>query len=179
MWRNTRESFGSVSKFLHWVIAFLVIIMLFAGYFMGDIPNQQIKFAIYNLHKLCGITILFLMILRVVWALTNPKPVSPPGTSRFEHFLEWSGHVFLYVLILAMPLVGWMGSVAAGYLPYIGTLQLGLPIAKNPDLSKLLFEIHDILAVVIIVMVSLHVLAALYHHYIRKDNVLKRMMPSR
>ncbi|MDX1902182.1 MAG: cytochrome b [Gammaproteobacteria bacterium] len=175
--RNTKNTFGSVSKFLHWVIALLVIVMVSAGWFMDDISNDALKLTIYNLHKLTGITILFLMLVRLAWALTNPKPVSPKGTSVVQHFVEWGGHFFLYALIIAQPITGWVGSVAAGHVPHLGQWQLNLPIMKSEALTTLCFKSHTIIAILIIVTVSLHVLAALYHHYIRKDNVLTRMMP--
>jgi len=176
--KNTQDSFGSVSKLLHWLIALLVIVMVIAGWFMDGLPDS-IRGTVVNLHKLTGLSILFLMIFRLFWVLINPKPVSPPGTSAIQHLIEWVGHAFLYFLIIAMPLSGWIGSAAAGRAPYLGDFLFNLPITQSKQLVKLSFEIHEILAILIIVTVSLHILAALYHHYVCKDNVLKRMMPSR
>jgi cytochrome b561 len=178
MLQNTAQTFGSVSKFLHWLIAFLVICMLFAGYFMGDIHNDSLKMTVINLHKLTGISILCLMLVRVLWALVNPKPVLPQGMSAFERMLELAGHFLLYGLIIAMPIAGWIGAVAGGYSPHAGSIVLNLPVPLSKTLSHWSFKIHGWLAISIIVMVSLHVLAALYHHFVRKDNVLLRMMPS-
>jgi len=178
MLRNTADRFGSVSKFLHWVIALLVVVMLIAGYFMTDIANDALKGQVINLHKLTGITILFLMIIRLLWALANPKPRLPKGTPWFEHWLEWAGHFTLYALIIAQPITGWVGSVAGGHIPHAGSVMLNLPLSQNKSLAGDSFQLHDILAIAIIVVVSLHVLAALYHHFVRRDNILKRMMPS-
>ncbi len=178
--RNTPQTFGSVSKLLHWLISTLVILMLIAGYFMSDIGNDTLKATVINLHKLTGLTILGLMLVRLVWTLLNPKPLPPPGTSAFMKFVEWGGHFFLYAIIIAMPIVGWVGSVAAGHVPHAGSIVFNLSFISsvpNKPLAELAFQMHSILAIVIIVMVSLHVLAALYHHVIKKDNVLRRMMP--
>jgi len=176
MLKNSDSSYGTVSKIFHWVISPLVIVMLIVGYFMMDISSQSWKMTTVNLHKLTGIVILGLMVARLIWALNNPKPKLPSGTSFIEHLAEWSVHFLLYALIIVQPIVGWVGSVAGGYVPHVGSFLLNLPIQKSKDLSDLCFKIHNTLAVVIIVVVSLHVLAALYHHFIRRDNVLKRML---
>jgi cytochrome b561 len=180
MYKNTPQSFGSVSKLFHWLISALVILILIAGYFMTGISDDALKATVINLHKLTGLTILALMVLRLGWTLVNPKPLPPPGTSGFMKLVEWGVHFFLYAIILAMPLAGWVGSVAAGHAPHAGSLMFNLafitPVPNKP-LAESAFLVHYILAIVIIVTVSLHVLAALYHHVIRKDNVLRRMMP--
>ena len=177
MLRNTSETFGSISKTLHWIIAPLVILMLVVGYFMGDIASEPLRLKVFNLHKLTGIVILFLMLVRLAWALCNPKPVSPLGTSRIEHLAEWAGHFVLYALVIAQPLTGWIGSEAAGHPPHLAGWLLSLPVGASKSLAKICFQLHDVIAILIIIVVSGHVLAALYHHFIRKDEVLVRMMP--
>lgn len=176
---NTKDQYGSVSKTLHWIIAPLVILMLAAGYFMDDIASQPMRQIVFNLHKLTGILILILMLVRLCWALCNPKPASPPGTSRFEHLAEWVGHSTLYGLVILQPITGWVGSVAAGHPPHIGDWLLSLPVGADRSVAKACFNLHGWIAILMIIVVTLHVLAALYHHYIRKDNVLIRMMPGR
>ncbi|HVY53659.1 MAG TPA: cytochrome b/b6 domain-containing protein, partial [Gammaproteobacteria bacterium] len=86
-------------------------------------------------------------------------------------------HYSLYAMLIAMPISGWVMSAAAGRAPRWGNLVLNLPIEKNESLSGLSFNIHYWLAIVIIVFVSLHVAAALFHHFVKKDDVLKRMLP--
>lgn len=174
---NTPNSFGTVSKLMHWLIALLVVIMLIAGYFMDDITNDALRASVVNVHKLTGITVLFLMVLRLGWALGNPKPELPLGTPWAERAAEWAGQGVLYALIIAQPLTGWMGSVAGGHIPHLGPLQLSLPLLHNKIFAKTCFHWHNTLAIVIIVVVSLHVLAALYHHFVRRDNTLMRMLP--
>jgi len=174
--RNTQNSFGSVSKFLHWTIAVLVIVMVSAGWFMDNLPDA-IRGTVINFHKLTGLLILLLMLIRVVWALLNVKPKEPPGTSSFQKLVEWGGHFFLYALVIAQPLTGWIGSVAAGHAPFLGSFKFNLPVEKSKALVTLCFQAHTVIAILIIVTVTLHILAALYHHFIRKDNVLIRMMP--
>lgn len=176
--RNTYQSYGSVSKFFHWTIFLLVFGMIIYGYTLEDFPKTW-QGAAYNIHKLFGLLILFLMLLRLIWALRNPKPRMPSSTPLWEIALERLMHFSLYLVLILMPISGWTLASAAGKPPMLFGISLGLPIAKNAWLKHLADNIHVTLAIVIIVMVALHVLAALKHHFINKDNVLKRMMPGR
>ncbi len=176
MLKNTQTSYGSVAKFFHWTIFIFVVFMLFLGFFMDEIPKPT-RGTVINIHKLLGLTILVLMILRGIWALMNPKPLLPLGTPRWQYAAERITHFSLYALLIAMPLSGWIGSVAAGYLPHFFGLSFGLPVPESKSINDVSFLIHKIIAFTIIALVSLHILAALYHHVIKKDDILLRMMP--
>jgi cytochrome b561 len=177
MIKNTLSTYGSFSKFLHWVIAILVIVMLSFGFFLDDVPKEYQEFT-YNLHKLTGLTILALMLIRLLWALMNVKPLLPAGTKAWERIAEHLGHFALYLFLICMPLVGWIGSIAAGYAPKLGSIEFNLPIEKNKVLSETAFDLHNTFAIILIVLVSIHILAALFHHFIKRDGVLRRMLPS-
>jgi cytochrome b561 len=174
--RNTNSTYGSLAKFFHWLIFALVFLMLIYGYFLDDIPKEYKPFA-YNTHKLIGLSILFLMLARLCWTLINPKPQLPGTPSFWERCAERFVHYLLYIVVIAMPLSGWIGSAAAGKFPQLGGFIFTLPIAQSKDLAHQAFEWHEFLAFSILGLVAVHVLAALYHHFIRKDNVLRRMMP--
>lgn len=176
--RNTQTSYGSVAKFFHAVIALLVIAMLVFGFFLEDVPKDYQGFA-YNVHKLTGIAILFLMVLRLMWALVNPKPVAAAGTKPWERSLEKAVHFLLYFLVILMPLAGWVGSAAAGRPPHLGSFEFNLLIPVNEALSSAAFVMHGQTAFFLIALISLHVLAALFHHFVKKDNILMRMMPGK
>ncbi len=151
--------------------------MMLVGYFRHAIADMALRVEVMNLHKLTGITILILMLLRAGWTWTHPKPSLPFGTPTWQIFCERVVHILLYVCIIAMPVVGWMGSVSEDKAPHLFHWQLMLPLQHNKALSDFYFSIHGVLAIVIIVLVSIHVLAALYHHIILRDTVLMRMMP--
>lgn len=174
--KNTAVAYGSVSKFFHWLIFVLLLFMLTLGYFLHDIPKAY-QSLVYNTHKLTGLSILIFMILRVIWALSNPKPRLPKETRPWEGVAERSVHFLLYVSVISMPLAGWIGSSAAGRPPHIGDFHMMLPVAQSKTLSEMAFRVHGLLALTIIALVCVHVLAALYHHFIRHDDVLRRMMP--
>jgi len=175
MLMNAADRYGNVAKFFHWLIFFLLLGMLVFGYFMDDLPKAY-KAQAYNWHKLTGLTVLSLMLLRLFWKLVNPKPELPFKVGFLEKLAEHSVHGLLYVVVIAMPLAGWIGSSAAGKFPHVGAMELALPIEQSKAVVELAFELHELIAIVIMVLVGLHVLAALYHHYILKDNVLKRML---
>jgi len=174
--RNSQVAYGSVAKFFHWLIFLLVLFMIIYGYSLQYVPKDYQAFA-YNIHKLTGVTILTLMILRLLWALSNPKPLLPLDVPHWERLLERFVHALLYLVLIVMPLAGWIGSVAGGRPPHIGDINLWLPIEQNKALAEAAFNVHNTTAIIIIVLVSLHILAALYHHFIKRDDILRRMMP--
>lgn len=173
--RNTLTTYGCVAKFFHWLIFVLVIGMLTFGYFMDDLPKAYQGMG-YNLHKLTGLSILCLMILRALWAMINPKPILSADVPLWQRWLERAVHFLIYAALIAMPLAGWIETSAGGKPPHLGNWQLGLPIAKNENLSDFAYSVHNSLAIVIIVLISIHVLAALYHYFIKKDDILQRML---
>lgn len=179
--KNTKYSYGSVTKFLHWLIFFLVLGMLLVGFFMDDIGDKGLKSQVIMLHKLTGLTVLSLMIFRLIWALMNPKPQLPNGSKRWERIAEYAGHGLLYLLLIAMPLSGWLMVSAAGKPPtFFNLFAIPMPgVAGNDTLKHLGDSLHTIIAWTIIVIVSLHILAALRHHFFEKDDILLRMLPEK
>lgn len=172
---NTSTQYGSVAKLLHWLIFVLLSVMIIGGFCFGYVPKEY-KGTIYNLHKLTGLLILLLMLVRVFWALINVKPALPSGTPVWQRLSAHIVHFGLYVLVIAMPLAGLIGSSAAQKYPHIGNFNFMLPVPHEKWISHLSFEFHEWIAYAIIAFATIHILAALYHHYILKDDVLRRMM---
>lgn len=175
MLKNTSVEYGSVAKFLHWLIFILVLGMLIAGYFMGDIEDKALRGSVINLHKQAGLIILLLMMIRVIWAYINVKPALPLNTARWEEWTRDAVHWAMYVVLILMPVSGWVMSCAAGHSPYFGSLVLGLPVPESKALAGSAFDVHYWIAISIIVLVSFHMLAAFFHHFIRRDDILRRM----
>lgn len=174
--RNTSNSYGSVAKFFHWVISPLVILMLAAGFFMENVPEDY-KGVVYNTHKLIGLTILLLMVLRMLWALMNPKPAQSRTTSYILRLAARLVHFGLYFFVIVMASAGWVGSVAGGRPPHLGDFMFNLPIEPSKELAEYAFDVHMYVAWILISLVTLHVMAALYHHLVKRDDVLTRMLP--
>ncbi|MFN3235291.1 MAG: cytochrome b [Gammaproteobacteria bacterium] len=177
-WKNTNSRYGTLAKAFHWLTFLLVVTLLIVGYLMDDFDGAIRPF-MYTTHKLFGLLLLLLMALRIIWALANPKPKLPKGTSYLEKFAEHFVHGAMYLLLFIMPLAGWFMSTAAGKAPtFYGLFSIPMPfVPLNKAWAKIAFSIHEISAILIIIFVCIHVAAALYHHYVREDNILIRMLP--
>jgi cytochrome b561 len=163
-------------KHLHWFMALIIISMLTIGFFLSSVPNAFQKIA-YMLHKSTGVTILFLMLTRLFWITLHGRPSLPSSIPAWQQCAAKSVHYLLYLFIILMALVGWVGSVAEGYIPsFFNLFSLNLPfIQKNEALGELLFQYHTYFAYILIGLITLHILAALKHLLINKDGVFERM----
>jgi len=176
--RNSATRFGAVSQFLHWLIVALLIVQFTLGWSAADLPLGLHKLNVLARHKSFGMTILMLAVLRLLWRLANPVPALPATLKPYERGLARVTHGLLYLFLFAMPVTGWLMSSAANY-PVSWFHQFTWPnlIAPDKQLVDGLKEVHEALAVALIVTVGLHVLAALRHHFVLKDDTLKRMLP--
>jgi cytochrome b561 len=184
---NTQIRYGTVAMTLHWLIALLAIGNLCSGLAFADIMahSNPWRFTIIQMHKSVGLTILVLSVLRLSWRLVNPVPPSPRGISPVLKFLERLTHYLFYFLIIAIPLAGWlMVSASPSGIPtmYFGLFQWpalpffdGLTRPERAHYTHTFAAAHAYLAFFTIALIVLHVGAALYHHYIRRDGVLRRM----
>lgn len=176
--RNTENSFGSIAKFFHWLIALCIIGLIIVGLTMVNITDKPLKMQIFNYHKLFGLTVLALVILRILWRWVNIVPKLPASMPRWEFALESAVKFALYFCILLMPISGWIFSSAAGYYPHIGNIVFAAPgIPKSKAIAEFFKQVHITTAWVLIGLLVLHILGALKHHFINKDNILRRMMP--
>lgn len=176
--RNTKSQYGSVAKFLHWLMFLLIVGLIIVGSFMEDIEPMTLKFQVYGLHKSLGISVLILVAVRLLWKITNTSPSLPAHMKPIEKLMAHAGHAALYLLLIAMPVSGWVMSSAAGFpVSVFGLFTLPDLVAPDRHLMKDMEDVHELLANAIMVLVSIHALAALMHHFYHKDNVLKRMLP--
>jgi cytochrome b561/polyisoprenoid-binding protein YceI len=178
-------SYTAVAKALHWLIALLIIGMLAVGWIMNSLPNGTEKFALFQWHKSFGITVLLLSLARLAWRLTHPAPPLPLDMPGWERFAARATHVLFYILIITMPLLGWvMVSASKMGLP---TILFGLipwphlpviPELPNKEhIGHIASVGHNFLAYTIAGLLVLHVGAALKHHFIEGDDILTRMAP--
>ena len=139
----------------------------------GSDPREAMK----ALHFMLGLSVLLLLIVRIYARVASPAPVISPALSPAQNLAAKLGHLALYIFMIAMPVLGWAVLSAAGKpIPFFG---LALPplIAENEELAKSLKEIHETVGELGYYLIGIHVLAALYHHHIRKDDTLTRMLP--
>lgn len=175
--RNTTVRWGSVARFLHWLIVAFILTQVILAAAASELHGMA-KLAMLARHKSVGITILMLAILRLAWRLVNPTPPLPATLKPYERFLARFTHAALYVLIVAMPITGWVMSSARGFpVSWFGLFQLPDLVPKNRPLYEAMLQTHAILALILGAVASLHLLAALKHHFVLKDTVLRRMLP--
>jgi cytochrome b561 len=176
--RNTPARWGHIAQFLHWLIVALIIVQVILANIAEDLPIGMKKIAMYARHKSVGITILALAVIRLLWRWANPTPALPSTLKPYERTLAGLTHFGLYLILFAMPLTGWMMTSARGFpASWFGFFQLPDFVPKNTALYNAMKETHDTLALVLYAIVTLHVAAALKHHFIMKDDVLRRMLP--
>jgi cytochrome b561 len=176
--RNSTDRYGNVAQLLHWLIVVLIILQVILALIADDMPLGVQKLTVLARHKSFGMTILGLAVLRVLWRFMNPVPTLPTTLKPYERGLARVTHVLLYVLMFAMPLSGWVMSTAHNYpVSWFGLFTWPNPVAPDKELAELMEEVHESLAYTLGAVVTLHVLAALKHHFVLKDNVLKRMLP--
>ena len=184
-------TYTPTARALHWLIAFLVFIQLPLGVYMSYRGNEMetvnekgetvkgvfdaLTGALYSSHKLIGLTIFLLIVLRLLYRLSHGAPRSdpsvPPALTGASHFVHW----MLYVLLIAVPIAGYFAISYGRYLEVFG-IPLPAITEKNEDMSKEIFEWHEMGAFLILAVVTLHVLAAIYHRFVRKDRVVERML---
>jgi cytochrome b561 len=176
--RNTSDRFGFAAKTFHWLTLVLLIGSFTLAFIMADLPLSPRKLQLYSWHKWFGVTVFLVAALRLGWRLVNPVPRQPADLPRWKRRLAALSHAALYALIIVMPLTGWIMSSALN-LPvvYLGLIYIPSPFGVDPALGEAMKIVHHTLALVLLALVSLHIAAALYHHFVRGDDILRRMLP--
>ena len=169
--KNTVDSWGSVSRFFHWLIVVLILFQGTTGLLRHELPD-----GIMNWHKSFGITILLLAIARVIWRIYAGAPKPVEGTSRAQALAASFMHGLLYLLIFIMPITGWIVS-DSGKRP-LNWFGIPMPdlVALNEATHKTFEYWHEQMFWVLVVVASAHMLAALYHHMFVRDRTLTRML---
>ncbi|MGF1607805.1 MAG: cytochrome b [Kiloniellales bacterium] len=178
--RNDDSRYGAFAQSLHWLIAALVVALFTIGWFMQGLPLGPDKIKVFNLHKSIGVTVLALMLLRLAWRLISPPPPLPASMTGLERLAAKLNHLALYLLLIAQPVIGLLHSGAANF-PVVVFGLVTLPALGSPDeaLKRQLEGLHGLVAWAILALIALHVAAALRHHLLLKDGVLRRMLPGR
>ena len=193
---NTPSRYGSVSQAIHWLTVVLVIALLVSGKVTdieadhpGDIP--------FLWHGSLGVLVLVLVLSRVVWAFISPAPPFPRTMTRAARLGARTMHLALYVLLVALPLSGWLAASSEGAsVNFFGVVSIpswdlsnsrATPAAAEGEAvgaqaagegsKEFLEDLHEVLGNALLILASLHVLVALKHHFFNRDDVLKRMLP--
>ncbi len=177
-YRTRTDHYPATSKLLHWLVAICVLTTAPVAITMTRIGKGPTHDMLYNFHKSLGVLILVLMILRLINRLAVGAPIADPGIEPWQKTVSSVTHTSLYVLLLAMPVVGIIANSAYGApTPFFGLFNLPTIVEKNDALATQLFAVHRWVGFLVILIVLMHIGAALYHYFIRRDDVLKRMLP--
>ena len=176
MVRNTNTSWGWPAKALHWIAAIAILVLLIHGWWMTHVTPRPERFAHYNWHAALGYDVMALLILRLLWRWLHAVPVLPIDLQRWERIAAQAGHALLYVLMFAASLTGW--ALAGTFRTPMARDLLGIPvpqIVNDRGLHNLFEESHTIVSYLLGVLIAVHVVGALRHHFIKRNDVLRRM----
>ncbi|WP_410216640.1 cytochrome b/b6 domain-containing protein [Paracoccus sp. (in: a-proteobacteria)] len=183
MYKNTPRSYGRVARTFHWLTVPIILGNIGLGLWAVRVPmeNVALKVQLFSLHKTMGVAALLVGTLRILWALTQPRPVPLHPQRRLETLLAESVHWLIYASLVLVPLTGWIEHAATeGYAPILWPLGQGLPLVpKSPVLAMTMAAVHHVFAWLLIAAVLLHVAGALKHALVDRDSVLARMLAGR
>lgn len=164
------------AKSLHWLMSILIIGLLALGLYMHELPLSPQKLELYSWHKWFGVTVFMLVWLRLAWRIVHPAPPPPAALSPVLKNTARAAHGVLYGLMVLIPLSGWLMSSAKGFQTvWFGVLPIPDLLSRDKELGDLLQEVHEGLNVALMLTLSGHVAAALWHHFVLNDDTLKRM----
>ncbi len=173
---STETRYSTPAIVLHWLMALLIFAAFPLGLYMVDLPLSPGKLKLYSYHKWIGVTVFLLVAVRLSWRLTHTPPPHPAGIAAWQRRAGAVVHGLLYLLMIAIPLSGWLMSSAKGFQTvWFGVLPLPDLIEKDRELGELLAGVHKALNFTLLGLVILHVGAALKHHFIERRPFLQRM----
>ena len=172
------DRYSQLQISLHWLMALMIIGGLAMGVYLEDLPLSPMKLKLLSWHKWNGISVLLLFVLRLAVRHLQGAPALPANMPAWQQQAAAWGHRVLYLLMLLIPLSGWLMSSAKGFsVVYFGVLPLPDLIGKSAELADVLQETHELLNQLLLLVLAGHIGAALKHHYLERDDVLSRMLP--
>ena len=169
--------YARTARVLHWVTAVLVLIILPVGVVIANEWGGRLQDPLYSLHKSVGALLLLLVVVRLAYRLTHKPPPLPGDIPPIQRLAAQATHWALYALLIVQPLLGWAGTSAyPAPVPVFGLFELPPLLAPNRALSEQLLSVHGLIGLTIAGLAALHIGAALFHHFVRRDRVLLRMI---
>ena len=176
---STSLKYTGIARSLHWLMAVMIFGLLALGLYMHELPLSPQKLQLYSWHKWAGVTVFLLVWLRLAWRITHPAPPLPASTPPLARRLAAAGHGALYLFMILIPLSGWLMSSAKGFQTvWFGVLPIPDLLGRDAALGESLEEVHETLNVLLMIALAGHVLAALWHRFVRRDGVFERIVLS-
>lgn len=171
------DRYGPVAIALHWSTALLIVLAFVLGLTVDSFPKSWVG-GVINLHALIGLTVLGLALFRLYWRVSHPAPPAPISFSPLMLRASHAGHWALYVLMVAIPLIGIPTLLYRGRGLDFGLFQIASPFVRTPEIFRPLTQVHEIASYLLIGLAVGHSLAAIYHQYVLHDGTLSRMRPT-
>ena len=170
---NSDRSWNAVARGLHWLMALLIALQGLVGWVAQGMERSPARVDAMTVHKSLGITLLLLLLLRLAWRWTHPAPPPPGGSSAWEIQLARLAHLAMYLLLGGIALSGWVAA-SAYVIPWKWWWLVRMPRIVAPDKAtfELASRVHEILVAVFLAVLAVHVAAALWHHFVKRDRVL-------
>ena len=172
--KNTLTEYGLISKLLHWISAILLFIQIPLGFYLVDLDFGPERLTVEDIHITMGLSIFYLVILRLLYKIFNPAPRLEPSVFKGQKFLAKLNHVMLYVTILSISISGILKKLFNG--ETLTIIFKKIKIQDNFELSELFYDIHVISNYVLIVLIIIHILAVITHKLFFNDNLLKKIL---
>jgi cytochrome b561 len=174
------NNYSGTAKFLHWLIAAMVIGLIAVGFYMTAQKLSPQVISLYKLHKSTGLLVLALMLARLIWRWRHRPPPLPGSIAAWQQAASRISHGLLYLLLFLMPTSGWlMNSTSGTPMRWFGTFLVPALVERNPEQIELWKQVHFYSAWLLVTLIGLHIAAALKHHFVDKDHVMQRMLPTR
>jgi cytochrome b561 len=185
MFKNSTTEYGTFSKVMHWLTAAIILALVAVGIYMADLPRdtdlqKQYAFKFYGLHKSVGVIALVLIAVRLIWLRISPNPTLPAVFAGKERLLVDGLKKLLYLLMIIVPVSGYLMSNAGGYpIKFFGLFELPAIVGKSKALGGFVHEVHEIAGFAILFVVLLHMAGAIKHRLKEKGgerDILQRML---
>lgn len=174
--RNTATSWGSLATALHWLVAIGIFVLIWIGLQQAGMERGAERNELRMIHASIAIIVFALMVLRLVWRWMNETPAHPVGNPGWQIAASTVVHWGLYLAVFVQLASGAMVVATNGNgLPFFGLLQIPVPIAENREAHEFWEEVHEAAWWAIVILLGVHILGALYNHFVRKNDVLRRM----
>lgn len=174
--RNSRTEFGALAKSLHWLVAVGIFMLIFLGLEQADMERGPEKTEIRFIHASIALGVFVLMTIRIIWRFMNEVPAHPDGMAAWQRTSATVVHWGLYAAVFVQLASGGMTVATGGNpLPFFGLFSIPLPVTESRDNHEFWEEIHEFAWKIVAVLIVIHVLGAIYNHFIAKNDVLRRM----
>ena len=177
---SREPAYDGVAKSLHWLVVLLLASQFVIAWIMPGARRVTVPQGLVALHLSIGAVIIAVVVVRLLWRWTHPVPLAEDGMPPWQHRIAEATHHGLYMLLLVVPLLGWVDASTRGWpVELFGLVQLPALVEQGSPYGRFIGDLHGFFSYTLLTVVGLHVLAVLYHRLVLRDAVLQRMLPGK